>query len=101
MEIFKGDRMPIGYFFEYDQPFTRREYPILENDMIYLFTDGYPDQFGGPYEKKFRYSQFRELIEKASVLPIQEQKILIQSTMEDWIEGYEQIDDILVMGIRL
>jgi serine phosphatase RsbU (regulator of sigma subunit) len=101
LEIFVGDRMPIGYFFDYDQPFTRREYPVLENDMIYLFTDGYPDQFGGPYEKKFRYSQFRELIEKASSLPMEEQKNLVRSTMEDWMEGYEQIDDILVMGIKL
>lgn len=101
MEIFKGDRMPIGFFFEYDQPFNRIDYQAQDDDIIYLFSDGYPDQFGGPYEKKFRYNQFRELIEKAFPLPMEEQQSLIKTTMDNWMEGYEQIDDMLVVGVKL
>jgi len=100
-EEIKGDRMPIGFFFERDQPFTRKDFHISDGDTIYLFTDGYPDQFGGPFEKKFRYNQFRELIQQAAFYTSMEQQLeLIKGTMDNWIEGYEQIDDMLVMGIR-
>ena len=101
LEVFKGDRLPIGYFFAYDQPFTRQEIEISEGDTIYMFTDGYADQFGGPFGKKFRYSQFRELIEATAILPsMNSQMELIKSTMDSWIHGFEQIDDMLIMGIR-
>lgn len=93
--------MPIGFFFSYGQPFVTHELNIQKGDSIYLFTDGYADQFGGPFEKKFRYNQFIELIEKASGIPsMEEQHHLIASTMENWLAGYEQLDDMLIIGIR-
>jgi serine phosphatase RsbU (regulator of sigma subunit) len=101
LEVIKGDRMPIGYFFQYEQPFTKTEFQISKGDSIYLFTDGYADQFGGPYEKKFRYNQFKELLANATSAPsMAEVHQLVKTTMEEWIEGYEQIDDMLVMGVR-
>lgn len=101
LEILKGDRLPIGYFFAYDRPFTKQEIHVGKGDNIYMFTDGYADQFGGPFGKKFRYAQFRELIEKTALIATMgEQQELIKSTMDSWIHGYEQIDDMLIMGIR-
>jgi CheY-like chemotaxis protein len=101
LEIFKGDRMPIGYFFQYNQPFSYTEISITKEDTIYLFTDGYADQFGGPFEKKFRYAQFKDLIEKAASLPTMDKQLeLINKTMDEWIHGVEQIDDMLIMGFR-
>jgi serine phosphatase RsbU (regulator of sigma subunit) len=101
MEIFKGDRMPIGFFFEEEIPFTKQEFQISKDDTFYLFSDGYPDQFGGPFEKKFRYNQFRDLLLVASSYTSMDQQLdLIRNTIEDWMEGYEQIDDMLVMGFR-
>ncbi len=100
-EIIKGDRMPIGYYFDNELTFTRNELHISKGDTIYLFSDGYADQFGGPLGKKFRYNQFRELIANASTYSSMEQQIeLIRTTMNEWIEGYEQLDDMLVMGVK-
>jgi phosphoserine phosphatase RsbU/P len=101
LEIIKGDRMPIGFFFEHNKPFTNIEIPISKSDTIYLFTDGYADQFGGVLGKKFRYTQFRELLVDASAIESMDQQYeLIKNTMDKWIDGYEQIDDMLIFGIR-
>jgi serine phosphatase RsbU (regulator of sigma subunit) len=100
-EIFKGDRMPIGIFMDHDQPFSKIEIPISKGDTIYLFSDGYPDQIGGPLNQKFRYVKFRELItDAAAIASMDEQFELIKNTMDQWIEGYEQIDDMMILGIR-
>ena len=101
LEIFKGDRLPIGYFFSYDHPFSRQIIKIEKGDTIYMSTDGYADQFGGPFGKKFRYAQFRELMEKAALITsMEEQMDLIKSSMDSWINGYDQVDDMLIIGIR-
>ncbi|HEX3007993.1 MAG TPA: SpoIIE family protein phosphatase, partial [Bacteroidales bacterium] len=101
LEVIKGDRMPIGFFFDHYHSFTKSEIEIAKGDSIYLFTDGYPDQFGGPLGKKFRYQQFREMFEKASALPsMGEQHELVKDTMDQWIGDHEQIDDMLIVGIR-
>ena len=60
--IYKGDRMPIGIHMHYEKPFTNQEIELQSGDMIYMFTDGYADQFGGSLNKKFRYKQFQELL---------------------------------------
>jgi len=101
LEIIKGDRMPIGFYFNNDLSFNKYEISVSKGDTIYLFSDGYADQFGGPQGKKFRYNQFRELITNTSKLSVmQQQNEFIQKTMHDWIEGYEQLDDIMVMGVK-
>lgn len=100
-EIIKGDRIPIGFYFGEEQTFTRKNRKIDKGDTLYLFTDGYPDQFGGPLGQKFRYNRFRDIILQATALKtMNEQHELINTTMENWIKGYDQIDDMLIMGIR-
>jgi phosphoserine phosphatase RsbU/P len=102
LEIIKGDRMPIGFYINNELPFKKTELTINKGDYIYLFTDGYPDQFGGPLGKKFRYQRFQELITQLSSIPsFNDQLEMLTKTMDDWIEGYEQIDDMLIVGIRL
>jgi serine phosphatase RsbU (regulator of sigma subunit) len=74
---------------------------LKEGDMLYLFSDGFPDQKGGPNKKKFYYQPFKDLLISIHTLPVEEQKQKLESTIANWIGGGEQIDDILVMGIRI
>jgi serine phosphatase RsbU (regulator of sigma subunit) len=102
IEVIRGDRMPIGFYYDKQESFTNHEFQTSKGDMIFLFTDGYPDQFGGINKKKFHYKQFRQLLNKAAELPSPELQLsLIQGTMNRWMEGFEQVDDMLVLGIRL
>lgn len=80
--------------------YTEESFTVQEGDLIYLFSDGYIDQFGGPYGKKFKMKAFRELLLRISPLSITEQQFEIKNTIREWIGDYEQIDDILVMGVR-
>jgi CheY-like chemotaxis protein len=99
--IHKGDRMPIGIHLNFDKPFTNHPIDIKQGDMIYLFSDGYADQFGGPKNKKFRYKQFQELLLKIHNLPLDEQKEKLFRTITDWMGDNEQVDDILILGFRI
>lgn len=100
---YKGDRFPIGYVDENNKTtFSKQEIPIHKNDIIYLFSDGYADQFGGPEGKKFKYRRFRHLLLNIHKLPIEDQKAILHQKMEEWMGSeYEQIDDILLMGMKL
>ena len=98
--LFKGDRMPIGYD-EIMGKFKQTVIDVNVGDQLFLFSDGYADQFGGPRGKKFRISPFRELLQSVSLLPLDSQKNILRQELEKWQGHYEQIDDILVMGIRL
>jgi serine phosphatase RsbU (regulator of sigma subunit) len=72
----------------------------LPDDIIYFFTDGYHDQFGGPNEKKFSTKRLRKKLHEIHALPMAEQKAELEKTMVSWKGNFEQLDDILVMGIR-
>ncbi|WP_439181550.1 ligand-binding sensor domain-containing protein [Carboxylicivirga taeanensis] len=100
---FKGDRFPIGYSDDSKElSYSRQEIPVYPNDVIYLFSDGFADQFGGPEGKKFKYRRFRHLLLNIHKLPIDDQKAILHQKMEDWMgTEYEQVDDILLMGFRL
>jgi tetratricopeptide (TPR) repeat protein len=74
---------------------------LQKGDMLYMFSDGFPDQKGGPDKKKFFYQPFKELLRGISKLPVAEQKQHLEKAITDWIGAGEQIDDILVMGIRI
>jgi len=97
----KGDRMPVGIHINYDKPFTNHEIKLKNNDQVYLFSDGYADQFGGPRGKKFRYKQFKELLVNISHEPMSIQKEILNNTHDKWRDSVEQIDDILVFGIKI
>ena len=97
----KGDRMPIGIHLKGQVPFTRHEVEIKKSDILYLFTDGYIDQFGGDNDKKFTTTRFKKLLSDISNEPMEKQKEILDQTIIDWIDREEQTDDILVMGIKI
>ena len=97
----RGDRMPVGIHINFDKPFTNHIVDIAENDQVYLFSDGYADQFGGPKGKKFRYNQFKELLIEISSKPMDIQKEILNNVHDQWRGSSEQIDDILVFGLKI
>ncbi len=100
----KPDKFPIGYYVEDpEKKYTNHQFEIQDNDMFYLFTDGYADQFGGPKGKKFMYRPFKELIQRIHTMPVDMQREILDTTIEAWRKeaGVEQLDDIQVIGVRL
>jgi serine phosphatase RsbU (regulator of sigma subunit) len=98
---YKADRMPVGYYDDADKRFSKYDIDILPGDMIYMFSDGYADQFGGPDNKKFKYSTLKELLLKIHKLPLKDQKNLLEREFILWRNGYTQVDDVLIMGMKL
>jgi ligand-binding sensor domain-containing protein/serine phosphatase RsbU (regulator of sigma subunit) len=97
-----GDKFPVGAFIgEELQRFTHHEWEIQKDDCIYLFTDGYLDQFGGPKGKKFKNKQFQSLLLEIHQKPMTDQKEILEKRIEEWQGDLEQIDDMLVIGIRI
>jgi len=108
-EPIKADDMPIAIYLKMD-PFTKNEIDFNAGDVIYMFSDGYADQFGGVNGKKFMYKKFRELLASIAIKPMPEQKEILNETIEKWMDfpsrwdnasKYEQVDDIVIIGIRL
>ncbi len=99
--VFKGDKMPVGFHFGEMPPFSTETINYSKGDRIYMYSDGYADQFGGPEDKKFMSVNFRKLLSEVSLLPMEEQKVRLNETIENWKGINEQIDDILVVGIKL
>lgn len=96
----KADKMPIGVHAKDKLPFTNHTIQLKENDSIYVFSDGYVDQFGGENHKKFLSKRFRDLLLSVQHLPMSEQKQLLYSHHEEWKGHLEQIDDVLVIGVK-
>lgn len=96
----KADKQPCG-FFQDPKPFTSNEFKIEPGDCIYTFTDGYADQFGGPKGKKFRYKQFEGLLMENYQKPFTHQKEILSSAFEKWKGSLEQVDDVLVIGVKI
>ncbi len=94
-----ADRIPIG-FFEFDNSFTVKTVNIERGDIVYLFSDGYIDQFGGPDKRKLMAGRFMELLEEIHKLPMDTQKLKLMSYIADWRGDMEQTDDILVVGLK-
>jgi len=101
IEIFKGDKFPIGAFIgEKLQKFTNHTIKLKAGDTIYIFSDGYADQFGGEKGKKFKYKQFQDLLLKVQTKGMNEQKKILDKAINEWMGELEQVDDILVIGVR-
>lgn len=94
------DKMPVGKG-ERKEMFSEFSFDWKEGDQLYLFTDGYADQFGGDKGKKFMIKNLRELLLKASVHPLEEQQKILESTFDNWKGQIEQVDDVSVIGIVL
>jgi CheY-like chemotaxis protein len=97
---YNADKMPVSYHRRKDVPFNRQEIDLQENDCLYIFTDGFVDQFGGDKGLKFLMKNFTSLLLEIHHKPMQEQKAILQKTFEDWRGEYTQIDDVLVIGLR-
>lgn len=99
LTIYKPTKNPIG-FFPKEIPFEKMEIQLQKGDMLYLFTDGYQDQFGGPQNKKFMSKKFRELLLEINHLDCPEKKKVLNDVLNEWMAGTEQIDDITILGIH-
>ncbi|HEY0029732.1 MAG TPA: SpoIIE family protein phosphatase [Bacteroidia bacterium] len=101
LKEFKGDKFPIGIEGTFGQQFTQHKIKLAPGDMLYMFTDGYPDQFGGPAGKKYKYKPLEELLVKVSSLPVDEQREQLIKEHNNWKGDQDQVDDICVAGIRI
>lgn len=97
----KGNKMPIGLSDYMEISFTTHTLPFQEGDVFYIFSDGYADQFGGEHGKKFLTKSFKELLLKIHTEPLNKQKIILDETIERWKGNHFQVDDILVIGIKI
>ncbi len=94
-----SDRMPVGYG-ERTQQFTLNTIRVKKGDVLYLTTDGYADQFGGPKGKKFMFKKLGELLLSISKLSLSEQSEILAKTFDDWKGNLEQIDDVCIIGLK-
>jgi serine phosphatase RsbU (regulator of sigma subunit) len=101
LKEFKGDNMPVGIYEQEDQSFSNKEILFEKNDMIYLFTDGYADQMGGADRKTFKSENLKKLLIDIQTLPMHEQKKALEKKFEQWRGEIDQVDDILIVGIRM
>lgn len=97
----KADRFPIGMATAREKKFENVSVDIRKGDILYMFSDGYADQFGGPEGKKFKVVNLKNELVKISSLPMQEQKEHLLTTLEEWMGDMNQIDDILIIGTKV
>ncbi|HEU4717487.1 MAG TPA: tetratricopeptide repeat protein [Bacteroidia bacterium] len=95
-----ADKMPVGKS-ENATPFSTFTCDVQEGDVLYLFTDGYADQFGGPRGKKLRHKNLLRILGEINHLPLAEQKSVLEERHAEWKGDLEQLDDILIMGLRI
>ncbi len=100
LQEIKADKQPIGKGY-IEKPFTTHKVNLAIGDMLYLFTDGYPDQFGGPNGKKFKYKKLQELISNIYDKSVEEQKNILENSFKSWRGAIEQVDDVCIIGIRV
>lgn len=99
--VFQGNKFMVGGFWGEEKRFENIEIPFQEGDNIYMFTDGYTDQFGGPSGKKLMTTTFKEYLSEIQSLPMIEKRAVIVRKFESWKGEQPQIDDVLVVGITL
>ena len=96
----KPNKQPVSIHIKMES-FINHEINLQKGDTIYIFSDGYPDQFGGPKGKKFKYKAFRHLLLENIKKPMKEQKEILDSTFEEWKGNLDQIDDVVIVGIKI
>jgi serine phosphatase RsbU (regulator of sigma subunit) len=96
----KGDRMPIGINIIEERSFTNHQVSLEKNDMIYLITDGYPDQFGGYNERKLKYKPFKDILLRIYDKEMSKQMEVLEEELNKWKGNLNQIDDILIIGFK-
>jgi tetratricopeptide (TPR) repeat protein/serine phosphatase RsbU (regulator of sigma subunit) len=96
----KANRQPIGAYIN-RVPFSNHTFQLNKEDTVYIFSDGYPDQFGGSDGKKFKYKPFKELLITIQELEMSAQRKKLEETINDWRGDFEQVDDICIIGLRV
>jgi serine phosphatase RsbU (regulator of sigma subunit) len=96
-----ADRMPIGYYTDSVKPFMNKKMKMQPGDSVYLFSDGYPDQFGWRNDSKFKLKNFKQLLLDIQHVPMKAQKMLLENNLANWQGDLEQVDDIMVIGVQL
>jgi serine phosphatase RsbU (regulator of sigma subunit) len=97
---FKGEKQPIGIHAGDQRPFGAHSVNVTKGDAVYIFSDGYADQFGGPSNKKFMYKKLKETLIAIRQLSMEQQRERLEQIITEWMGDAEQMDDILVIGIR-
>ena len=95
----KGDKQPVGNFFK-TKPFVNHQLTINNKDAIYIFSDGFADQFGGERGKKYKAVRFKQKLLEVCKLPFEKQKAVLEKEFNEWKGAHEQLDDICVLGLR-
>lgn len=98
---YKADRMPIGIYVGERESFTNYEINVKKGDIIYLFSDGFTDQFGGPESSKYKKSNLKRLLSEIYYKPMEEQKQILEIEFEKWKGNSDQLDDITIIGVRI
>jgi serine phosphatase RsbU (regulator of sigma subunit) len=96
----KADKMPVGINAIEENSFTNHSMQLKPGDIVYIFSDGYPDQFGGPLNKKFKYGPLKELLIRISDRSMEEQRDELDRVITEWKGSEPQVDDMLVFGIK-
>jgi len=100
LTVVGADKQPVAIFVKM-KPFTNHDIPLLKGDCIYLASDGFKDQFGGPQGKKYMVKRFSELLMSIAEKPMEEQRQLLDHTFESWRGDQEQVDDLTILGVRV
>jgi serine phosphatase RsbU (regulator of sigma subunit) len=95
-----SNKIPVGYY-TLNKEFTKQTINYQKGDIIYMFSDGYKDQFGGVNDKKLGNKRFKQLLQKMSGQKMDEQKSSLEDTFRKWKGKKEQVDDVTLLGIRL
>ena len=101
LKTYRGDHQPVGLLLGDKKPFTKHKVKLKKDDMLYIYSDGYQDQFGGERGKKYMAAKFKNQLLKISKETEDQQLTLLDQEFSSWIKDYEQIDDVCVMGVRV
>ncbi len=100
-EEYRADRMPIGIYYGEKDSFTNYEIKVQKGDTIYIFTDGFADQFGGPRGSRYMKYNLKKLLSEIYTRPMAEQRKILEKEFEKWKGSTDQIDDVTILGVRI
>jgi serine phosphatase RsbU (regulator of sigma subunit) len=98
---YKANRMPIGIYYGEEIPFTNYAISVEKGDTVYLFSDGYSDQFGGADGSKYKKSNLKKLLSEIYYRPLAEQRSILEAELAKWQGSMAQVDDITIIGVRI
>ena len=101
LKTYRRDHQPVGLLLGEKKPFTKHKVKLKKDDMLYIYSDGYQDQFGGAKGKKYMAAKFKKQLLKMSNKSEDQQLAILDQEFSSWKNDYEQIDDVCVMGVRI